>query len=368
MRRSNMRKILGIGIIGLIVIVFGLYNIKNNFASTDEWIYYTNAVTNGEYDNDGNEIQRGLCRIHRKTGKQELVWNGGYCTYIVTDQAVYIEDNATGIFQIDPDGSHLKQIYNGETNTYDLKYEDGWLYFLRSDACLRLHTETGELEELIKGVSTATNLWYGSLVVKDHVLYVIVKEGDEYRLLSYCLDGDEKGQYGEFPVKRLDDKQGNDWNLNLTECGEYLILNYIKNDELLKIYAVKASGQRAEDVEWQEVRFPDMKKESAEPPNRAGWYLISHYYGYVFHDGYVYYPNADWNLCSRPLFGETEDVKVYLGTAPALDRYGRACSSACDLGFGEEFFYYRYYTEATAGDRLYEAMPSNWDGYVGKLP
>ena len=111
-----------------------------------------------------------------------------------------------------------------------------------------------------------------------------------------------------------------------------------------------------------------MKKESAEPPNRAGWYLISHYYGYVFHDGYVYYPNADWNLCSRPLFGEMEDVKVYLGTAPALDRYGRACSSACDLGFGEEFFYYRYYTEATAGDRLYEAMPSNWDGYVGKLP
>ena len=97
MRHSNMGKILGIGIIGLIMIVFGLYSIKNSFVSTDEWIYYTNAVTNGEYDNDGNEIQRGLCRIHRKTGKQELVWNGGYCTYIVTDQAVYIEDNATGI-------------------------------------------------------------------------------------------------------------------------------------------------------------------------------------------------------------------------------------------------------------------------------
>ena len=107
MRRSNMRKILGIGIIGLIVIVFGLYNIKNNFASTDEWIYYTNAVTNGEYDNDGNEIQRGLCRIHRKTGKQELVWNGGYCTYIVTDQAVYIEDNATGISRRQPFKTNL---------------------------------------------------------------------------------------------------------------------------------------------------------------------------------------------------------------------------------------------------------------------
>ncbi len=111
---------------------------------------------------------------------------------------------------------------------------------MRSDACLRLHTETGKLEELIKGVSTATNLWYGSLVVKDHVLYVMVKEGDEYRLLSYCLDGDEKGQYGEFPVKSLDDKQGNDWNLNLTECGGYLILNYVTYSHHFKKWGLLA--------------------------------------------------------------------------------------------------------------------------------
>ncbi len=96
--------------------------------------------------------------------------------------------------------------------------------------------------------------------------------------------------------------------------------------------------------------------------------------GYVFHQGYAYYLNEDWNLCSRPLSGNPEEVTVYEGTAFMVEKLGRVNDCECTLAFGDNCFYYRYYTEIDEEDAAkirfenYEPIPTEWADYIGELP
>lgn len=174
--------------------------------------------------------------------------------------------------------------------------------------------------------------------------------------------------------------------LYLTECGDYLVLLYLDEKEhgfTKGIYATKKGNKITKKTVWQQVYFPDMQEGTAIPPNPPYYdtmeYTITEASecGYVFQDGYVYYLNEDWNLCSRPLFGEENEKIVYEGTALAPDEKGRVKMRSGTLAFGKDCFYYHYYTAIEEEDASnvwnrhtinYEPIPIKWEDYIRKLP
>ena len=109
----------------LVVFLIGSYLIFGRKSSMKDWIYCRIAETMNDVDEEGRWLPRGLYRIHKKTGKRELVWDRN-CAYLVVGEKVYTMDWFSGIYQMDPDGSNVEQIYEEKKfiTSIDLCYEE----------------------------------------------------------------------------------------------------------------------------------------------------------------------------------------------------------------------------------------------------
>ncbi len=113
-------------------------------------------------------------------------------------------------------------------------------------------------------------------------------------------------------------------------------------------------------------RDPSLSRDVFGIPNAAG--------GYVFHDGFIYYLDRNWVLCSRPLLGKGEEGAVrYEGTGIAVDAKGHPPAGMSRLYFGETKFYYQYvaeiYETADTQELEYTAPRVKEMGeYIGELP
>ena len=359
----------------LVVFLIGSYLILGRKSSMKDWIYCRIAETMNDVDEEGRWLSRGLYRIHKKTGERELVWdrNGAY---LVVGEKVYTMDWFSGIYQMDPDGSNVEQIYEEKKfiTSIGLCYEEDWLYFSTLEGYYRLHVRTREIEEVLEGIPFRTLKGHTYPIVGKGYFYTTMLTDGTYKVFSKCLKSGEVRECQELSTGRPNPKEELNQDYYLIKCGDYLVLCYQENAKKMAMYATKIGGFVTEETVWEEVRFPDMKKGSAEAPH---WDTLAYYGNYAFWEGYVFYHNEDWKLCSRPLLGEAEDVTVYEGTTLVRDQEGRYFSLATDLGFGEEGFYYRHYTEIDEEDAAkeehrgignYEPIPTKWDGYIGELP
>jgi len=371
------------------IILFFCFN-KN------EWIYFIalpNGVTEEESDN-------ALWRINARTEKQELIWNNGVSAFLEVDDQLYIQESDGGIYRTDVDGTDAQLIYEGYTNNAFLIEENGWLFFsawspneesswLKAEelSFVRYHIETGEVEEFLQGTVIGLNFMQSTFVVHNDQFYTIgILEG-RYGIINYDLCTGEQSACFELATGRKSPLVADESEkLYMTECGEYIVLMYLDYAEpgfVKEIYATPKGKPISEETQWEEVRFPDMQEGTAYPPHgvvgeNAGYTIReAAHCGYVFHDGYVFYQDKNWNLNCRPLFGKKEEVIVYEGTALKEDFKGRVAGRSCSLSFGGKYFYYQFYTdidEEEAANPLYveldfyQPKPMKWDGYIGEKP
>ena len=294
---------------------------------------------------------------------------------------------------MEPDGNNKTLIYEGMVNANSLQQEDDWLYFsLMTDSRIpieeqkdywRFHMKTGELESFLPYERTETLVMFSSFVVAGKYFYTIAEKDGKRGILSYRLDSGEK----QFCEKLNMEEVGGIGikSLMLEECGDYLVLlylDYLGAGNTASMYVTKKGEAISEETEWKEIRFPDMLERTASPPTPlprtgASYPMIdtntnNSYTGYAFRDGFVYYLNTDWKLCSRPLFGEPGEVTVYEETTLPVDEENRFWDMSCSLSFGKDCFYYRYYTEIIPDSAVnhagYHPCPAAWGGYIGKLP
>ena len=361
----------------------------------DEWIYYSLPP--------GKGAEMGLWRIHTETGEKEHIWEK-YGAFFVLEEEIYAQTNWEGVYRMDLDGSNPELIFEGSTNCLNLCYENDWIYFFiwskhfteqGGAYFIRYHTQTGQTELLLQDIRTPAfaPVAYTSFIINGDYLYTIGASDGKWGIISYHIKTGEQTICTDLSTKRaapLVDVE-DECQLYITECGDQLVLLYLYAKEhgfTTGMYAAPKGDAITKKTKWRKIQFPDMEKGSFLPPNPPYYAEMQYaiiegsYCGYIFHDGYVYYLNEDWNLCCRPLFGKSKEVIIYNGTALAADLNGglsgvkgKYKEYSCTLAFGEHHLYYRYYTtfdekeaELNRGIINFDCSVSNWMDYIGDLP
>jgi len=158
----------------------------------------------------------------------------------------------------------------------------------------------------------------------------------------------------------------------LYECGEYLVAECWEEKEIVGMYATRKGKVISGETEWEQVSQDGMIErhivEDAFGDN-----------GVVFHEGYLYFLNDQFELCSRPLLGEADDTVVYDGTqvavAQEMDYAGHLLpNKSCTLSFGEDMFLYRYCARFEINREYVDEQmqrikfePAGWARYMGEL-